>query len=101
MNTLNNRSAGCSGVPLGAALLGWFGLDAVVLVDAATFLVAAALVAPIVVPRAAEATGQDGRRRGWRTRPSPRWRRSGGSGGRGCTWSATTGRSRCSSWCSD
>jgi MFS family permease len=50
MNALNNRLGRLSGVPLGAALLGWFGLDAVVLVDAASFLVAAALVAPIVAP---------------------------------------------------
>ena len=54
MNALNNRLGRLVGVPLGAALLGWFGLDAVVLVDAATFLVAAALVAPIVVPAGAE-----------------------------------------------
>ncbi len=59
MNALNNRLGRLSGVPLGAALLGWFGLDAVVLVDAATFLVAAALVAPIVVPAPAEPADQD------------------------------------------
>jgi predicted MFS family arabinose efflux permease len=50
LNTLNNRLGRLAGVPLGAALLSWWGLDAVVVVDALTFLVAAALVAPIVVP---------------------------------------------------
>jgi MFS family permease len=50
LNALNNRLGRLAGVPLGAALLSWWGLDAVVLVDVLTFLVAAALVAPIVVP---------------------------------------------------
>ena len=50
LNALNNRLGRLAGVPLGAALLSWWGLDAVVVVDALTFVVAAALVAPIVVP---------------------------------------------------
>jgi MFS family permease len=50
LNTLNNRLGRFLGVPLGAALLSWWGLDAVVVVDAVTFLVAAALVAPITAP---------------------------------------------------
>jgi MFS family permease len=54
MNALNNRLGRLAGVPLGAALLAWIGLDAVVLVDAVSFLAAALLVAPIVVPPAAE-----------------------------------------------
>jgi MFS family permease len=50
LNTLNNRLGRFLGVPLGAALLSWWGLDAVVVVDAVTFLVAAALLAPITAP---------------------------------------------------
>jgi MFS family permease len=50
LNTLNNRLGRFVGVPLGAALLSWWGLDTVVVVDAVTFLVAAALVAPITRP---------------------------------------------------
>ena len=58
LNALNNRLGRLVGVPLGAALLSWWGLDAVVVVDALTFLVAAALVAPIAVPaRAAPSDG--------------------------------------------
>ena len=50
LNALNNRLGRLAGVPLGAALLTWWGLEAVVLVDVATFVVAAALVAPISTP---------------------------------------------------
>ena len=50
LNVLNNRLGRLTGVPLGAALLSWWGLDAVVVVDSLTFVVAAALVVPIVVP---------------------------------------------------
>jgi MFS family permease len=58
LNALNNRLGRFVGVPLGAALLSWWGLDAVVLVDAVTFLVAAALIAPISAPaRAADPDG--------------------------------------------
>jgi MFS family permease len=58
LNALNNRLGRFLGVPLGAALLSWWGLDAVVLVDAVTFLVAAALIAPISAPaRAADPHG--------------------------------------------
>jgi MFS family permease len=51
MNALNNRFGRLAGVPLGAALLGWWGLESVVVVDAVTFGVAALLVAPIRAPR--------------------------------------------------
>ena len=89
LNTLNNRLGRFVGVPLGAALLSWWGLDAVVVVDAVTFLVAAALVAPITAPAR------------WPTRTAyRRSRTSGASGLPACGWSATTGRSRCCSWCS-
>ena len=58
LNALNNRLGRFVGVPLGAALLSWWGLDAVVVVDAVTFLVAAALIAPITAPaRAADPDG--------------------------------------------
>jgi MFS family permease len=58
LNALNNRLARFVGVPLGAALLSWWGLDAVVVVDAVTFMVAAALIAPITAPaRAAHPDG--------------------------------------------
>ena len=58
LNALNNRLGRFIGVPLGAALLSWWGLDAVVVVDAVTFLVAAALIAPITAPaRAADPDG--------------------------------------------
>jgi MFS family permease len=50
LNALNNRLGRLAGAPLGAALLSWWGLEALAVVDALTFLVAAALVAPIVVP---------------------------------------------------
>jgi MFS family permease len=50
LNALNNRLGRLAGVPLGAGLLSWWGLDAVVLVDVATFVVAAGLVAPITAP---------------------------------------------------
>jgi MFS family permease len=50
LNALNNRLARLAGVPLGGALLASTGLEAVVLVDAATFVAAAALVAPIAAP---------------------------------------------------
>lgn len=43
MNALNNRLGRLAGVPLGTALLAWLGLDAVVVVDNVSFLVAAAL----------------------------------------------------------
>ena len=51
MNALNNRLGRLAGVPLGAALYSWWGLDVVVLVDVLTFVGAALLVAPIVAPR--------------------------------------------------
>jgi MFS family permease len=50
LNVLNNRLGRLAGVPLGAALLSWWGLEAVVAVDVLSFLAAAALVAPIVTP---------------------------------------------------
>jgi predicted MFS family arabinose efflux permease len=50
LNTLNNRLGRLVGAPLGAAVLAWGGLAGVVLVDAATFLVAAVLVLPVRDP---------------------------------------------------
>ena len=50
LNALNNRLARLLGLPAGAALLTSLDLRAVVLADCATFLAAAVLVAPIVVP---------------------------------------------------
>jgi predicted MFS family arabinose efflux permease len=50
MNALNNRVGRLAGVPAGAVLLGWLGLDWVVFVDSASFLAAALLVTPIVIP---------------------------------------------------
>jgi MFS family permease len=51
LNVLNNRVGRLAGLPLGAALLAAVGLEGVVLVDAASFLAAALLIAPIVDPR--------------------------------------------------
>ena len=51
LNSLNNRIGRLVGAPTGGALLAAFGLEAVVLVDCASFLVAAMLVAPIAAPR--------------------------------------------------
>ena len=51
LNALNNRLGRLAGVPLGAALFSWWGLEVVVVVDAVTFVVAALLVVPIVAPR--------------------------------------------------
>ena len=50
LNTLNNRLGRLAGAPLGGLLLAQVGLEVVVVVDAATFLVAAALIAPISAP---------------------------------------------------
>ena len=47
MNTLNNRLGRLVGASSGGVLLGVFGLEAVVLVDCASFLLAAVLIAPI------------------------------------------------------
>ena len=51
LNSLNNRIARLAGVPLGGVLLANAGLESVVVVDAASFVLAAALVAPIRAPR--------------------------------------------------
>jgi MFS family permease len=51
LNALNNRLGRLLGAPLGGALLGIAGLEGVVLVDCATFVAAAALIAPISPPR--------------------------------------------------
>jgi len=67
LNALNNRLGRFIGVPLGAALLSRWGLDAVVVVDAVTFLVAAALIAPITAPaRAADPDGVPEKPHFWR-----------------------------------
>ena len=66
LNALNNRLGRLVGVPLGAALLSWWGLEAVVVVDAVTFVVAAALVAPIASPsRTVEGEGVPEQPRFW------------------------------------
>src|SRR5918994_1201708 len=52
LNTLNNRIGRLLGAPLGGTLLAYFGLKAVVVVDAATFVAAAVLISPITAPRA-------------------------------------------------
>lgn len=49
LNVLNNRIGRLTGLPLGAFLLGALGLEGVVLVDCASFLLAGALIAPIDV----------------------------------------------------
>lgn len=53
LNVLNNRIGRLAGLPLGGVLLGYLGLRGVVVVDCATFLAAAALIAPIRAPRRA------------------------------------------------
>jgi MFS family permease len=50
LNALNNRIGRLAGLPLGGLLLGYLGLRGVVVADCVTFLAAAALIAPIVVP---------------------------------------------------
>jgi MFS family permease len=50
LNGLNNRLARLLGVPLGGALLTTVGIEAVILVDVGSFLLAAALIAGIRVP---------------------------------------------------
>ena len=59
LNVLNNRLGRLAGLPLGATLLGAFGLQAVVLVDCASFLLAAGLIAPIVVPTRTTTTPEE------------------------------------------
>ena len=61
LNALNNRLGRLVGLPVGGALLGVLGLRAVVLVDCASFAVAAALIAPVVAPRRAPRTAPAGR----------------------------------------
>ncbi|MBA3310896.1 MAG: MFS transporter [Nocardioidaceae bacterium] len=56
LNALNNRLARLIGIPVGGTLLGVFGLQPVVAVDCATFVVAALLIAPIATPGAARAS---------------------------------------------
>lgn len=51
LNALNNRIGRLAGAPLGGTLLASLGLEAVVIVDAVTFLAAAALIGPIVASR--------------------------------------------------
>ena len=50
LNALNNRVGRLVGAPVGGALLAFLGLEAVVVVDCATFVAAALLIAPIAVP---------------------------------------------------
>jgi MFS family permease len=58
LNVLNNRLGRLAGVPLGAVLLAASGLPLVVVVDAASFLVAAALVSSMTRPERPEALGE-------------------------------------------
>ena len=55
LNALNNRLGRLVGLPFGAAVLAALGLRGVVVVDCATFVAAAALVAAIAAPRASRA----------------------------------------------
>jgi len=55
LNALNNRLGRLVGLPFGAAVLAALGLRGVVIVDCATFVAAAALVAAIAAPRASRA----------------------------------------------
>jgi MFS family permease len=50
LTTLNNRLARLVGVPVGGLLLGLFGLEPVVIADAASFLVAASMVSLVAAP---------------------------------------------------
>lgn len=50
LTALNRRIARLVGVPLGGVLLGFFGLAPVVLIDSASFLAAAAMIAAVVAP---------------------------------------------------
>ena len=50
LNVLNNRLGRLIGLPLGATLLAVFGLELVVLVDCASFVLAALLIVPISIP---------------------------------------------------
>jgi MFS family permease len=50
LNALNNRLGRLVGLPLGGFLLAYLGLRGVVIADCATFLAAAALIAPINAP---------------------------------------------------
>ena len=59
LNSLNNRIGRLVGAPTGGALLAAFGLQAVVLVDCVSFVLAALLIAPIVAPRRQRATADD------------------------------------------
>ena len=53
LNVVNNRIGRLLGLPLGATLLTSLGLELVVVVDSASFVLAALLVSPIVAPPAA------------------------------------------------
>jgi MFS family permease len=59
LNALNNRIGRLAGLPLGGLLLGYLGLRGVVIADCATFLAAAALIAPIAAPRPAVGPADD------------------------------------------
>ena len=65
LNAVNNRIGRLAGLPIGSALFAAFDLRAVVLVDAATFVVAAALMSLVRTPTRAGAPGAR-RTAGWR-----------------------------------
>ena len=58
LNALNNRLARVVGAAAGGVLLGAVGLEAVVLVDCASFVAAAVLIATIAAPRPARAADE-------------------------------------------
>jgi MFS family permease len=58
LNALNNRLARLVGLPVGGTLLGLLGLESVVLVDSATFVLAALIIAPIATPRRVAQAGE-------------------------------------------
>jgi MFS family permease len=50
LNALNNNIARLAGPPIGGLLLGFFGLSSIAIVDSASFLIAAVLIALITMP---------------------------------------------------
>lgn len=51
LNSLNNRLGRLAGIPLGGVMLAAGGLESVVIADAASFVLAALLIAPIAAPQ--------------------------------------------------
>jgi MFS family permease len=59
LNALNNRLGRLVGAPIGGALLALFGLEPVVLLDCASFVLAAVLIASIAMPARPRRTADD------------------------------------------